>query len=589
MIGELIKAAERLRAESKLPPAGFKPKTPKWIINLENGVAHLQGPYGRDDLRTMPSPDRQRSGKPSTRNLKPYLLLDDARYVLGKPEPHKEGEAELLHAGFIALLTQARDATGVQQLATVIDFLDSEEAAGIRAQVDAKDTIAFRVMGLNLTELLDIQKFWYDHLAKELVTDEVGECGACGRSHPILRTLPRELVVLGQKCQLSSFNKSAFTSYGKDQTTNSPLCFDCASQAIDALDYLTRTEQHHRTIWFDPKASSLENQLAIFWLNRETSFTVGEEVIDVEAMLAAILDNHQTVTPQATLSQVRAFLATPWQANQAALLLDATQLCLGVISANKGRMVIREWLNESLGQVKANLSRYLDATNIISPRGEAAHPFSIAALLQSTKAKNPNFTRGLLRTAYLSHLPPVGLLPAAVNAFRNPNTLQNPKQDPKETWRLHALASLFKLVLYFGTKEVNTMNEHDPNNRGPAYLCGTLLAILEEAQQKSHFIKHKSRLDTTIVNRFYGSVSTAPGVNFGGLIRLAATAHLPDVGKDINILVEDAMTKLDEVGGFPDTLTLAQQAEFGLGFYHQRAKFRADRPVKNKQTEGDQP
>lgn len=588
MIGELIKAAERFRAENKLPPTGFKPKTPKWIINLEGGEAHLQGPYGRNDLRAMPSPDRQRSGTPSAKNLKPYLLLDDARYVLGKPEPYKEEETELLHAGFLALLTQARKVSCVQHLSTVINFLNSAEAASIRAQVDTKDTIAFRVAGLDLTELPEIQKFWPEHLAKDLVTDGVGECGACGRHLPILRTLPRELVVLGQKCQLSSFNNSAFTSFGKDQTTNAPLCFDCASQAIDALDYLTRSEQHHRTLWFDPKASSLENQLAIFWLNQETSFTVGEEVLDIEAMLASVLDDHHKETPQATLSQVRTFLATPWQPNQAALSLDATQLCLAVISANKGRMVIREWLNESLGQIKVNLARFLDATSIVTPWGDATHPFSIAALLQATGAKNPNFTRGLLRTAYLGQPLPIGLLAAAVNAFSKPNTLQNPKQDPKEAWRLHALASLFKLVLYFGTKEANTMNEHDPDNRSPAYLCGSLLAILEEAQQKSHFIKHKSRLDTTIVNRFYGSVSTAPGVNFGSLIRLAATAHLPDVGKDINILVEDVMTKLDEVGGFPDTLTLAQQAEFGLGFYHQRAKFRAARSIKNKQTEGDQ-
>ena len=132
------------------------------------------------------------------------------------------------------------------------------------------------------------------------------------------------------------------------------------------------------------------------------------------------------------------------------------------------------------------------------------------------------------------------------------------------------------------------MSEHDPDKNAPAYLCGSLLAILEEAQQVSHYIKHKNRLDTTIVNRFYGSTSTAPGANFGGLIRMAATAHLPDVGKDLNVLVENVMAKLDEAGGFPHTLTLAQQAEFGLGFYHQRAKFRVNRLVKNKQIEGDQ-
>jgi len=58
---------------------------------------------------------------------------------------------------------------------------------------------------------------------------------------------------------------------------------------------------------------------------------------------------------------------------------------------------------------------------------------------------------------------------------------------------------------------------------------------------------------------------------------LATTAHLPETGKELNQLVEEVMSCLDEAGGFPRTLSLAEQAEFGLGFYHQRAAFRAER------------
>ena len=115
------------------------------------------------------------------------------------------------------------------------------------------------------------------------------------------------------------------------------------------------------------------------------------------------------------------------------------------------------------------------------------------------------------------------------------------------------------------------MGELNPKWNRPAYLCGRLLAILEQAQLRAS----NSGINQTIVNRSYGAASTAPKSIFSGLIRLATVAHLPKVGRDINEQMEEVMVELDESGGFPKTLTLAQQAEFALGFYHQRAAFRA--------------
>lgn len=591
MISELIKAAERFRMDGKLPPTGYKPKTPKWIINLQDGKAHLEGPYSKRELKAISSPDRQRSGTSSEENLKPYLLLDDARYVLGKAEAGKEEAAALMHRGFISLLRKAFESTRVKGLAEIIDFLESPRLKDIQEKVEAKDIITFRVNALDLSGLPELQKFWSDNLAQELVTKEPTECCACGKNLPVLQTLPREIVIQGQKCQLSSFNKSSFTSFGKEQTTNAPLCFTCGSQAIDALDYLIRSDMHHRNVWFNPDAkSSLENQLAIFWLDRATSFVVNEINLDVEALLVGVLDDRLQYAPQFNLSQIHALLSVPWKADHTALAVGSTHLKLAVASANKGRMVLREWLDETLDTVKENLTQYLNATCIVSPWGEDLRPHSIANMLQAAEVQNPNFVRGLLRTAYLGYQPSPGLLALAVNSFRNPKILQDhvsDKEKRKEVWRLHPLASLLKLGLYFGTKEVTTMTEHDPEKRNPAYLCGSLFAVLEEAQQVSHYNKYKKRLDTTIVNRFYGSASTAPAVNFGNLIRQAATAHLPDVGRELNLLVEDTLSKLDEAGGFPNILTLAQQAEFGLGFYHQRAKIRANRGKSNP-SQGEQ-
>jgi CRISPR-associated protein Csd1 len=55
--------------------------------------------------------------------------------------------------------------------------------------------------------------------------------------------------------------------------------------------------------------------------------------------------------------------------------------------------------------------------------------------------------------------------------------------------------------------------------------------------------------------------------------------------RELEETLESVIVSIDDLGGFPPTLTLRQQGEFALGFYHQRANFRAARPSKNASTE----
>lgn len=588
MIEQLVRVSERFRKEKKLPPTGYKVKSPKWIVNIEGSRVYLEGPYAKGEIKSVPVPDRQRAGKPTPNNLKPFLLVDDARYALGKPEEEKdvkkreakEKEAKLLHQGFVSLLQEAYEATGIEEFLVILNFLSSDQKQEVYKSVEPKDIIAFRVNGKDLTTIEEVQRFWAHYLSREVVTEHEAQCGICGSRRGVVRILPREVVVLGQKCQISSFNKTAFLSFGKEQTANAPMCFPCASQAVDALDYLIRSEQHRRVLWSDPgKGSGLENQLAVFWLEKETVVNIGEQVFDLEALLGSVIDDRPVNSaPAPELSQLNALLAVPWTGNDQVLNLDETKFCLAILSANKARLVIREWLETEVGNLRKNLREYLEATRMVSPRGEEARPLSIANIIKAVHAQNPNLIRGLVRTAYLGVRPPHGLMISAVRAFRNPNVLQ----DPEESGRLQALASVLKFCLFFGKEEGKKMSELHSGYRSRAYLCGRLLAILEEAQLRASGFS----LNRTLVDRFYGAASTAPAATFGGLLRLATTAHLPNVGNEVKLLVEEVMSVLDECGGFPKTLTLAEQAEFGLGFYHQRAAFRANRGKTKDQNKG---
>jgi CRISPR-associated protein Csd1 len=188
--------------------------------------------------------------------------------------------------------------------------------------------------------------------------------------------------------------------------------------------------------------------------------------------------------------------------------------------------------------------------------------------------------RRLVRTAYTGVPPPDDLLVLAVQAFRIPDPPATGEQRERQELRRMALASAMKLVLTHGQKEEAIgMQELDPRHQTSPYLCGQLLAILEEIQLRAA----KWRLNTTIVDRFYGSASTAPASVFSNLLNMAAKAHIPKARKegrlsaDKEALLCDVAKGIDSAGGFKTTLKLQEQADFALGFYSQRASFMKDR------------
>lgn len=126
------------------------------------------------------------------------------------------------------------------------------------------------------------------------------------------------------------------------------------------------------------------------------------------------------------------------------------------------------------------------------------------------------------------------------------------------------------------------METLDKSRVNSGYLCGCLLAILEEAQ----FRAARWKINTTLVDRFYGSASSAPASVFGTLVSRATTDHFPKIRKnqlgyqELETRMESVQTAIKEAGGFPKTCALKEQAEFSLGFYHQRAEFSAIREQK---------
>ena len=114
----------------------------------------------------------------------------------------------------------------------------------------------------------------------------------------------------------------------------------------------------------------------------------------------------------------------------------------------------------------------------------------------------------------------------------------------------------------------------DPANDNPAYRCGRLLAVLEDIQRVAI-----PGAKATIVDRFFGTASSAPASVFGRLMR-GAQPHLSKLERDNPNAYYALQRRLEEVttglNSFPRTLTLEEQGLFSLGYYHQRAHQRAE-------------
>jgi CRISPR-associated protein Csd1 len=583
MLRSLVETGKNLASSGAMIHPGYREFSKS---NPIDWVLHI-GPDGKLISRperveiTKPRPSRIRTGKPGPGNLKPYLLVDEARYVLGIPEPGKEQEAELLHGGFVDLLREAHESTKVPYLAAILEYLTEHlDRESLVSQIAPRDIVTFKVGDTYPFEDNEMQEFWAAYISDKTKSEFSGQCSVCGQYSGLMQTLPKNVFVLNQSCQITSFNSDAYRSFGKEQTVNASICVACGLLAAQTLEHFLSSNRQSTVLARDDtrggSPNPLRNQVAVFWLTEEEQeplIVEGKEIFVLETITGVMTERLEAdVLP--TLQLIRDTIRTPWTGQAPAKIRDNT-FCLAVVSANKARLVVREWIRVPVESSLYNLGRYIQALQILGPRGEETRAFPIKAMMSVLKMASPNILRGLLRTAYAGHKVPPGLLEAAVRRMRVVAHTSDERFAKDDNY--HVLASAVKLAITYGTKEAEILERLDITRDKPGYLCGRLLAVLEELQRRAS----RGRLNVTLVERVFGSASTSPITVFPGLLKLAETAYLPKIRKEnlgyakMRDLLQDVCAKLDNQ--FPSILTLKEQGEFMLGFYHQRAWFQEEK------------
>ena len=474
-------------------------------------------------------------------------------------------------------------------------------------------TMAFSVDGTPLTladENDPLRRYWFDtfhRLAFQsfegdesgktednqsfgicLITGNTGETIA--RSHkPLILGVPG----LTSGGYLVSFAKDspAFSSYGFTMGENAPVSETAAAAYALALNHLLADDDLHCNL----------GPLAVcFWT---------KEHDDIAKEINNFLN-------RAHPEQVKAFLRQPFEGKYDREVLNRERLYTISLTANAGRVVVVQWLSQTLDIAMANLSKWAEHLEIASlyPSTEEAMPSDKKKKSTLPPLAVPTLARVSLRRSkdqkddklIVERI--VCLYRAAIEGLALPVTMLKPildefhsalvkNSDSSLTYPFNlSRFALIKLILSrLSRKEGGFMPTPKlADTSDAAYNLGRLLAVLENLQDKYHNYEKKS---AGIVERYYGRASSAPAATFPLLCRLARH-HLSKVRKEDEKAawgIESRMTEImskfitDESSQpptFPTILNLEEQGRFALGFYQQKAAdAQAIRDAKERNTQ----
>ena len=557
LLQRLVEYADTL----DVPPPMYGPVPVKYVVELDqdgsyHDVSILDGGRKSNDRgKTLTAPTLVRAS-----GIKPKLLVDNGEYVLGiGREDSKAERVKQVHYEFLQLLETCIAETGSQDVAIILAFLqkgqvDTERIVG---GFDPSQNMTFRVNGSYPFDDPAIKSFWSRYTGCEIQAD-TPLCHLCGEK-PAEERMPAKVkrVPGGQASgtTLISANSEAFVSYGLKASHVGPTCRDCAERFTHALNHLLAGDDTHLIVG---------SQVYVFWSKGKDFSPVGllrdPKPIDLRDRLLAGHSGAAASDPDDP-AVLKELLRAAWKGRKGAVEVNVDPFYAAAFSASGGRVVVRDWLETTIPAVQSHMAHFFWAGMVAGGQKPLVSIHALAGATVRDFRDLPGHTlKALLNYALKGIRLPPGLLHQAV------------RRNQAEQRVTHPRAALIKM--YFASNELYITEEDDmtqlnPEQREPAYLCGRLLAVLEEIQEKAA----DGKINTTIVDRYYGTASTAPATVFGRLIHLSQH-HLGKL-RSTKWGNTKYQKKLSEVLGgldeFPTTLSPQEQGLFALGYYHERA------------------
>lgn len=579
LLRRLVDHAES--SDEILPPFyGRKPVRFLLSLNADGTPGHLRDtaePGVRERRfgveRVVPSVTR-------TVGIAPALAADNVEYAFGwVAEDSNVDRVPKQHAAFRELIRAWAEAAPDGPAPTVAAFYANGHAARVPKPENwgRGDLVTFLVADRPVCQDTSAIRYWATVAAGRKGLGRAGLCLVCGTVQELLKTIPQQIprrLLPGatQSASLVSVNENV---HGYELTkflAHTPICVTCGLTFMGALTELLSDSRH---------STALPGQQArlAWWL-------VGGSRLDLMAPLDA-----------PDLADAAAMLAAPTE-RRGTTVDDLSTFCSVTVGGNVARVVVRDWVEMPLPQVKSNVAAWIADHQMVDWAGVP----TLVRITQLVRAAGrwqpgkggasgswiklgakgedrPGDLQGaLLRAAWLRRPLPPKLLAHVIDRIR-----ADGRVDP-------ARAALIRLALRRRPGLSPALSERltptlNLDNKDPAYLSGRAFAVLDDLQQAVYRAADQ-KLNTTFAERYMGRAITNPrAVLINGqrtatawLRRLRGPLRKPNWADAYARRLEEVYAQIDSVQtSIPNSAVLAQKAQFVLGYHQQRAAMRAER------------
>lgn len=499
------------------------------------------------------------------------FLCDNSSYILGADEKGKPERARECFKACAALHHALLDGLDSPAAKAVLAFFDTwrPELAPVHPLLQSrwKDVTGNANFLLchddgtgrhPVTQDAQIQSAWERYYAAGDANAPVMQCLITGQTGRTALTHPSIKGVRGAQssgASLVSFNAPAFCSYGHEQGENAPVGEYAAFAYTTALNALLADRKHCKL---------LGDTTVVCWAEN-----AGQAYADLGTMALFGVPADSGVQEE-DVSRALALLAK----GQACEFLEQTLLpeqhvyFLG-LAPNAARLSVRFFLRDSLRQFAAHIRAHEAALEIVRPFFDTRVRLSVWELARETARRGsdgkysdpaPQLTGDLLRAVLTGGRYPATLLNGVTLRTRAEHTITRGKAAILKAYYTRNASPLVpKEVL---TVELNEQSCYQP------YVLGRLFAVLEAVQDAAN-----PGINTTIKDKYFNSACATPSVVFPTLIKLAQK-HLQKLGQSSKVFYSRQLTELmgKMTQPYPVRMTLPEQDEFEIGYYHQTQK-----------------
>ena len=388
------------------------------------------------------------------------------------------------------------------------------------------------------------------------------QCAITGEYAPIARIHNKIKGVYGGQASgtgLVTFNNPSENSYGNEQSYNSNISETAMEKYTEALNYLLQGRKHKIL---------LDDLTILFWAMN------AEETCE-DTFLAMLNGESEKMDSEATDKMLQDLMAKSKDAEAYQRQLESLDdidekvvFYMVGIKPNASRLSLKFIDRKRYSDVLWNILQFQKDMQI-SEEFKAVPFYRIKKELVSPKSSNEVCNPALLSKVFeaiiYGYKYPIALLETVVRRVKT-------DKDVSITGN-RIRAGLIKAVLNRMAEKEEIPMSLDRENRNQAYLCGRLFAVLEQLQDTAS----GGNLNSTIKDRFFASAASKPVLVFPKLLKLSQN-HLDKFrGKNernyvfYNKLISEIIDMLQ--GEFPDTLLLADQGKFIIGYYQQRQRF----------------